>query len=221
MRLSKIDKMVELQARIYEMPNFDLTQIIQKSKTSSQKMTCFKPLSSNQKFSLFPILEILVSKSGNVALLILPDEKCLFVEDENKNNGVAPEKVIKNLSVGFWVITEEEEYTKGVYDFKAFLCERTQAEAFKLMADIQKASQSEYNNTIFFGSLGSNSFCYTLQSIRDKVRELGSDGKKYAFNNLRARNYGEGEKYSNESNILFNLQFILDGKAEVNSYGEQ
>jgi hypothetical protein len=152
--------MIELQAKIYEMPNFDLTQAIQKSKISPQKMIDFTTTITKHSFSLFPILEIFVSKSGKVALLLFPDERCTFIGDKDHQS-------IKNLSVGHWILTEEQ-YTKGMYDIKAFLCEKSKVDAITLIGELEKAKKS--GSSIYFG-YDENIACYSLQSIKNKVRE--------------------------------------------------
>jgi hypothetical protein len=167
--------MIDFQTKIYEMPNFDLAQAIQKSKTSPEKMISFTTVITKETFSLFPILEIFTSKSGKVVLLLLPNEKCIFIGEMKGNNyyeGIDPlaKEVIKNLSVGYWVMTEEGKYTKGEYETKAFLCEKTTKDAIALIGEMEKAKKSGgYHNNMYFGN--DESGCYNLQNIKLKVRE--------------------------------------------------
>jgi len=173
-KLSKLDKMVDFQAKIYEMPNFDLAQAMQKSRNPSEKMMSYTTVVTKETFSLFPILEIFVSKSGKVALLLLPDEKCLFLGEvkgtyyyEHRIDPLSKE--ISKLAVGYWVMTEEEKYSKGEFDTKGFLCEKSKADVISLIGEIEKAKKSNgYHNNICWS--GEESNCFSLQSIKNKVR---------------------------------------------------
>ena len=169
-KLTKLDNMVALQAKIYTMTNFDLAQAIQKSKTSPEKMINFTTATTKEAFSLFPILEIFVSKSGKVTLLLLPEEKCIFI-GHNHDNETTNENT--NLSIGYWVMTEEGKYSKGEYEMKAFLCEKTKVNMIALIGEIEKANKSGYSGcatSIYFGNDDYPTY-YSLQNIKDKVRE--------------------------------------------------
>lgn len=177
MKISNLDKIIELQAKVYNMANFDLKQAILSSKNSPEKVFDYTT-SLNQTFHIFPIIAIFPSQSGKVSLLLLPDEKCMFMGDSKQSNhrnyyygeneGTS-EQILSKLSIGDWVLTEEQNYTKGVYDVRAFLCEKIKADAIALLGELEKANKSGYNRNLSFGS--DDPFCYNLASIKDKVRE--------------------------------------------------
>jgi hypothetical protein len=176
--IGKLDKMVELQAKIYNIANFDLSQAIFSSKNSSEKMFDYTT-SSNQTFNVFPIIAIFISQSGKIALLLLPDEKCIFARDRkdsyrqsyyNGNDDEIPtEQIVGKLSVGDWILTEELSYSKGTYELKAFLCEKTKADTISLLKEIEKTNKSGYRDYCSFAN--EDPLCYSLASIQNKVRE--------------------------------------------------
>ena len=169
-KIDNLDRMVYLQARAYGMSNFDLNSAIQLSKTSSQKS--FAYTKTKQNLMVYPILEIYLSQSGKVALLILSDEKCVLVGDIRQSRWNEKEtsmEIIKFLSKGYFVLAKESRYSHSNYwEVKAFLCEDKQWKAEKLIDELIKVYKSSYDSLDLSDD---DSPIFTFSSIKDKVRE--------------------------------------------------
>jgi hypothetical protein len=172
MKINNLDRMVYLQARAYGMSNFDLNSVIQLSKTSSQKSFAYNPTKEN--FMIYPILDIHLGQSGKVALLILPDEKCVLVGDKKEQRwgrNDIPMEIIKFLSKGYFVLSEESHYSRSNvkgWEVTAFLCEDKQWKAEKLIEELIKVYKSSYSSLDLSND---ESPIFTLSTIKDKVRE--------------------------------------------------
>ena len=175
--LSKLDKMVELQARAYEMNSFDLAQAITFSRTSKNTPFTYFTKKKNQSFILYPILALHPADSGKSCLIILPDEFCLFAGQHKESRGYSYANsatqfsimdIIKILKIGHYVIALKNNYSPA-QEFKGFICEDNKANAIALMEELEKANKSSYNEDIRLNS--SDPLWFSLKSIKNKVRE--------------------------------------------------